>query len=165
TAALSTTCAPVAIPQRLRPPPQSLSLRSLIWPESMKILSFIVTFSAICLLSSCRYQTNHIKASSPLHSILTPQFDQTTRSKLEAEAKQYLLRELPVGSTEAEISQFISGAFDGGRRTRYEVPVPNRYRKSHYICIRSGEWGSFGGSSWEEIVFILDTNRKMKDVI
>lgn len=136
----------------------------------MKIRSLIVLLGAVCLLPliywlgwliclslgwDFPYENNYAKASSPLHSILVRWQDKTA----EANARDYILKELPRGSTEAAVLRFISDNLTSVRRK-----TPAYVFEEPYICVRTYECGSLAGSGGTEIVFSLDRARKLVDV-
>ena len=123
-----------------------------------KILIFSVV--AMLLLSACDQKNNYVKSSSPLHAILENPTRLTQDKAAEAKATDYILTELPRGSSEAAVSQFISKHLTKAqpKRAAYEFPEP-------YICVRTYEWSSFpAGGGGTEIVFLLDRSRRLTDV-
>ena len=125
----------------------------------MNAQALILPLVAMCLLSSCDGQKNYVKTSSPLHSILENPTRLTHDKVGEAKARDYILTELPPGSSETSVSQFIDKHLTRAQRKRaaHEFPEP-------YICVRTSEWSSPAGEGWTEIVFLLNRSRRLTDV-
>jgi hypothetical protein len=124
--------------------------------------ALILSLVALFLLSSCdKKQNNYVKPSSPLYS-MQPRLtgNQVQDKAIASKASDYILTELPRGSSEAAVLQFICKHLSEVHRkpAAYEFPQP-------YICVRTSEWHQFPvGGGGTEIVFQLDRSRRLTDV-
>lgn len=86
--------------------------------------------------------------------------NQVQDQPIASKARDYILTELPRGSSEAAVLQFISKHLTEVLRkpAAYEFPKP-------YLCVRTSEWSSFPvGGGGTEIVFLLDRSRRLTDI-
>ena len=128
-----------------------------------------VFFCWLYFPSLFNYEKDNVRKSSPLNSILaTFEIEPSKLDVVEGKARSYILQQLPVGSTEAQVLDFIKQNFTGGRERSYSFSygiVPESLQKLRYICIKAHEWGSAAGSSYMEIVFFLTPGRMLAGVV
>ena len=118
----------------------------------------ILSLGALFLLAACNHQNNYVNTSSPLYPILY-QTRMTQDRAAESKARDFILTELPCGSSEAAISQFLSKHL-----TEVHRKSPAYQFSKPFICVQTSEWGSMAGGGGTEIVFLLDHSRRLKDV-
>ena len=124
----------------------------------MNAKALLLSLVAMFPLSACSgQQNNYVKTSSPLHSILENPTRLTINKAAESKARDYILKELPLGSSEAAVSAFISKHLTRVHRKRAAFQEP-------YISVRTSDWSSFAGQGGTQIVFQLDRARKLTDV-
>lgn len=144
-----------------------------LWLRLALLILVLVAVSLVfCWLyfpSLFNYEQDNVRTSSPLDPILaSPEIEPSKLDVIEGKAKAYILQQLPAGSTEAQVLDFIKQNFTGGREHSYSFSygiVPESLQSLRYICIKAHEWGSAAGSSYVEIVFFLTPDRRLADVV
>src|SRR5688572_30349535 len=100
----------------------------------MNAKALLLSLVAMVPLSACNgQQNNYVKPSSPLHSILENPTRLTMNKPAESMARDYILKELPLGSFEAAVSAFISKHLTRVHRKRAAFPEA-------YVCVRTSDW-------------------------
>ena len=127
-------------------------------------LTTVILAIALLINSSC-INFQRIKDSSSLHNT----FEEHYGFSRYEETRKRILEELPVGSTENEVREFCDKNFSGGFRKEHELPqkyIPEDVRDLDYICVRVKYSAIFLiAENWTDIVFFLNENHKLEDVV
>lgn len=131
--------------------------------------SFIVALGLMALTAvvggGCRINKERTKSSSPLHEKL----GQASGFGVHPQARKIILDELPLGSPEKEVREYIKRTFSGGIRDEHEIAdkyMPQNVKELEYICVRAESYVVFPvGSNWTDIIFFLDDERSLEEVI
>jgi hypothetical protein len=140
--------------------------RPLRWVSAamIAVISALLLFAIYAIHTGLPSEEYHVRKSSPLYSLLTnPQIETGYQPKIRAA----VISHLPIGSSEQSVRSFIDSNFDGCTVPKYSFnrDLPEQDYHLRYLCVRPLEFGSLAGSGSLEIVFFLNRDGTLADVI